>query len=602
MSEIKSNIIFSNDKKRVLLTINKNHHIAIAGCSNIACLYGEVFIHGFRINSKNSSTQKTYPIASYSTSVFHTIIVNRGSEFENEEDIDQVKESLLPYFPDIKEKLSFHTKFTALVYLLDKSDSTIKLLRHFYPQIMSNFQQNISMKIFNNVYLLENEHHAPTSLIYSLQIEKDILTRINEDDPTNELFTVISIGGKNSGKSTVNRFIANAVLSKNKHKILWLDLDIGQPEFTIPGFMSLIEIKEPILTPPPFHMKTEGGKILFVGKYEIDSLHRRYITILQDLYRKIKTSYITKDSKCILIVNTMGYIKDKGKELMDEIIGIISPQLYILCTGNENFEYTNIYINKKNTVMIEANANKFVNMNQFNLNKSRIIDNGRVARRLRVIGYFSTLFKTFPLVPYSPNPARWPVYVVKMNKFFIYNEPDLPLLEECRLKETLEVTMVALCSFNENNDSGFNQINFEEPDLPIPIAIRFKGVAMKLSYRLTNLDTYGVGIITNVDMVNKTFSICTPVEKDILKNKVQILARGRGLHVPPVFLNCQVNDSYDGYRSLKSINKEWLVCNQTTARGHDSMIKFKSNKDDSKSKKQKIDEKSLIIIDGENKS
>lgn len=94
MSETKDNIIFSKDKKSVILSIQKNHHIAIKGYTNVACLYGEVFIHGFYINSKNSSPHKTYPIASYSSSLLNTVIVNRGNQIE-EEDINNIKQSLL---------------------------------------------------------------------------------------------------------------------------------------------------------------------------------------------------------------------------------------------------------------------------------------------------------------------------------------------------------------------------------------------------------------------------------------------------------------------------------------------------------------------------
>lgn len=499
-------------------------------------------------------------------------------------------------FPDIEEKLSSCGKFTALIYLLDTMDPTIKLIKNFYPKILSDFQQNSSDKIFNHVYLLKNIHHPPSSLTYNLEIEKDILTRVNNYNFVNEPFTIISIGDKNSGKSTFNRFIANTFLSKKKYTVLWLDLDIGQPEFTISGFMSLIEIKEPILTPPPFHMKIEGDKILFVGKFEIETLHQRYITILQDLVRTLQISYLTEVNKCIVIVNTMGYIKEKGKDLLDEIIGILSPKLFVMCSEKEKVDYTNAYINNKNTITIERNHNNIVNKNYFNIKKSRIIDNGKEARRLRVIGYLSKIFNTFPQLPYSTNPARWPVYVVKMKNYFIFNEPGLPHFEESRFKESLEVTMVALCNFNDNDDSGFNKVPFNNPDLPTPIVFRFKKLSVKLNYRLTNLDSFGVGIITNVDMINKTLSICTPIQENIFKNKVKILARGRGLQIPPILLNCQVNDNYDGYRSLKSFSKEWLVFNQSTARNHEAMNKFKKNKDDEKIKRQRIEGNSASMF------
>uniref|UniRef100_A0A0N5CF91 Polynucleotide 5'-hydroxyl-kinase NOL9 n=1 Tax=Strongyloides papillosus TaxID=174720 RepID=A0A0N5CF91_STREA len=589
MSETKDNIIFSKDKKSAILSIQKNHHIAIKGYTNVACLYGEVFIHGFYINSKNSSPHKTYPIASYSSSLLNTVIVNRGNQIE-EEDINNIKQSLLPEFPDINENLSGYTKFTAIVYLVNAPEPTIKLMRHFFPELLSNFRQIKGTEIFNHVYLLDNECHAPTSVLYDLSTEKTILQQIEKEECKDEPFTIISIGSKNSGKSTINRFMANAFISQNQYTVLWLDLDIGQPEFTVSGFMSLIELKEPIFTPPPFHMKIDEGNILFVGKYEMDSLHRRYITILQDLVRKIQSTYFGKEKKCVLIVNTMGYIKDKGKDLLDEIIGILSPKLFVMCTDNNQFEYNNGNMNNRNTVRVYNKLDETVYKNPYVVKRSKMIDNGRDARKMRVIGYFSNIFKTFSFVPYSTNPARWPVYVVKMKNYFIFNEPDLPLFEECRLKESLEVTMVALCNFTDNNEKGFNKVPFGDSDLPTPIVICFKGLTMKLNYRLTNLDSFGVGIITHVDMINKTFSICTPLKRDVFENNVKVLARGRGLQIPPILLNCQVNDNYDGYRSLKTYSKEWVVYNQTTARHHESMIKSKFQRDNGQTKKIRTQE------------
>ena len=45
---------------------------------------------------------------------------------------------------------------------------------------------------------------------------------------------VVGIGGKGVGKSTMLRYIANRLIQECG-QILWIDLDPGQAEFTIPG-------------------------------------------------------------------------------------------------------------------------------------------------------------------------------------------------------------------------------------------------------------------------------------------------------------------------------------------------------------------------------
>lgn len=48
-------------------------------------------------------------------------------------------------------------------------------------------------------------------------------------------------GAKNSGKSTFSRHLLNTLLQRYK-KVAYLDTDVGQPEFTPPGFISLTVI------------------------------------------------------------------------------------------------------------------------------------------------------------------------------------------------------------------------------------------------------------------------------------------------------------------------------------------------------------------------
>ncbi|PWU91129.1 hypothetical protein C4B63_45g87 [Trypanosoma cruzi] len=59
---------------------------------------------------------------------------------------------------------------------------------------------------------------------------------------------VVVLGSQNIGKSTLARFIANALFSQ--HGVCyWLDLDLGQPEFSPPGVFSLYCVQQPLLRP-----------------------------------------------------------------------------------------------------------------------------------------------------------------------------------------------------------------------------------------------------------------------------------------------------------------------------------------------------------------
>ncbi|KAJ8879927.1 hypothetical protein PR048_020548 [Dryococelus australis] len=65
----------------------------------------------------------------------------------------------------------------------------------------------------------------------------------------------VVLGGKGVGKSTFLRYLANSCVSKHG-SVLWLDFDPGQAEFTVPGCMSAVLVKEPLLGPNFTHIST----------------------------------------------------------------------------------------------------------------------------------------------------------------------------------------------------------------------------------------------------------------------------------------------------------------------------------------------------------
>ena len=57
---------------------------------------------------------------------------------------------------------------------------------------------------------------------------------------------VMVLGSANIGKSTLCRFLTNVLLSQHG-LCYWLDLDLGQPEFGVPGQLSLVMVRRPLL-------------------------------------------------------------------------------------------------------------------------------------------------------------------------------------------------------------------------------------------------------------------------------------------------------------------------------------------------------------------
>ncbi|CAM9527031.1 unnamed protein product [Discosporangium mesarthrocarpum] len=61
--------------------------------------------------------------------------------------------------------------------------------------------------------------------------------------------SVLVCGAKGVGKSTLSRHLVNRLLSRHPH-VAYIDCDLGQPEFTPPGVVSLHLLEGPILGPP----------------------------------------------------------------------------------------------------------------------------------------------------------------------------------------------------------------------------------------------------------------------------------------------------------------------------------------------------------------
>lgn len=68
-----------------------------------------------------------------------------------------------------------------------------------------------------------------------------------------EPIKILFAGYKNSGKSTMMRYYINRCLNK-WDKILVLDFDIGQSEFSMPGCVSAFIVTSPLLGPNFTHL------------------------------------------------------------------------------------------------------------------------------------------------------------------------------------------------------------------------------------------------------------------------------------------------------------------------------------------------------------
>lgn len=155
--------------------------------------------------------------------------------------------------------------------------------------------------------------------------------------PLKNASKLATIGGKGVGKSTFVRHAINSNMNKFK-KFVFIDLDIGQPELFVPQTISATLLTNPILG-PGYLENIPPTKAIFFGEINVLPNPIKYLKCVIELYKFC--------SKCEAfqnvpwIINTMGYSRGLGAELMACILRIFKPTDVVQIesqTANQNFE------------------------------------------------------------------------------------------------------------------------------------------------------------------------------------------------------------------------------------------------------------------------
>ncbi|KAF8423825.1 hypothetical protein EV426DRAFT_711063 [Tirmania nivea] len=149
---------------------------------------------------------------------------------------------------------------------------------------------------------------------------------------------ILITGPKSSGKSTLSRILTNTLLNTYP-KIAYLDLDPGQPEFAPPGMVSLSVLSNPILGPPfthpagPVSKESKRHRAHHLGFVSPREDPGGYIQAAGDLFRyftHLCDPHNDSSPGIPLVVNTCGWVKGTGLELLHDIINLTQPSDLVL--------------------------------------------------------------------------------------------------------------------------------------------------------------------------------------------------------------------------------------------------------------------------------
>lgn len=258
--------------KGCFVLLRKNAHFLLHGVAQFVHLYGpNLSVMGASISSQSFEKHTIYsPNCNPSVSFYHCndyiiqdgVLLNKLNNFI-ESNFDSCFVSII--ISKLSEEFcSFENFVSILIFLPLKSrfiDSLCKIKK--YKRL---FEVSTESCVITDLQLVSKlgfnfqEHDG----MLGYKVSSDMLLSINKIigicDSQNAILksgVTLICGPKGVGKSSFLRFLINGLLTNSLcSSVAVLDCDLGQPEFTLPGLVSLCLVYKPVFGPPFTHFSS----------------------------------------------------------------------------------------------------------------------------------------------------------------------------------------------------------------------------------------------------------------------------------------------------------------------------------------------------------
>lgn len=309
-------------------------------------------------------------------------------------------------------------------------------------------------------------------------------------------------GAKNSGKTTFSRHLLNVLLQRYK-RVAYLDTDVGQSEFTTPGFLSLtiVDKQTPDLAVPC--LKTPERSFFFgdVSSKRNPSTYLKYIHALSDYYkekyRMSSESGSSSRAELPLVVNTPGWVKGFGYEMLVDMVRHIAPTHVVkinISAQNKNLPAGAFWLNEDQDEQV--NLIEIGTARHDSYNRSVLVQkDARLMRELRIMAYFRQCF-----------PSDLSITTIKELAHALASHPPY------------EVPISAI---------EIRHLHCQVPSSEVYFSLNATIVGLAISTEASKdlPSCVGLGIVRGIDTFKGLLYVVTPVPENILE-KVDLFLQG----------------------------------------------------------------------------
>ncbi|KYM83239.1 Polynucleotide 5'-hydroxyl-kinase NOL9 [Atta colombica] len=540
----------------VIVIMKSGSRFCFTGKLLVKVLYGAVKIYGSVLNKSINNTEI------YSPRGYSNVVIETSEEFPKDS-VEDVWTALAVkgITRDSESKLQIDVDNvqpgTAVLVLQNFENNLTLFLKTYFtyfklfpnvknPHYFSWTDPKRAEIILQATLRFEQYNFNYRQLIVDSCITMDIAERMLNRWRANEWSCTLIAGGKSVGKSTSMRYLINSLLGTSK-KVVLIDVDPGQAECTPPGCISYSLIEEPLMGPNFTHLKAPVYQ-LFIDNVDVSRCVTRYLEGIKMLIEKLKECPIL--SRLPVVVNTMGFTKSLGWNIIIFTIKLISPSIILQIMSSKK---KNNYNDVLSAAVINNQKCSWTFCDETFIDWNRpcehdlclIYSQAEVAARneLNITPYQG---RELVMLSYLSNIVHdkndFPQYNTELsfniNEAVPYTAPFSSLciipqrlfgVPASRALNVINGNIVALCGIDLTEDSPKKSTNISNLQV--------------LTQRSPLCTCYGFGIVRGVDMERQEVFIITPLSISIMQH-VNCLAGC--IPVPPVLLQLHQGAPYVG--------------------------------------------------------